>query len=39
MPESLTRRDTLPKITGGRPASRRNGVRLQIGMASGFASD
>ena len=31
MPESLTRRDTLPKLPVG--------VRLQIGMVSGFASE
>jgi hypothetical protein len=37
MPESLTRRDYAAQITRGRPASRRNAVRLQIGMVSGFA--
>ena len=36
MPESLTRRIYAAKITCGCPASRRNRVRLQIGMVSGF---
>jgi len=36
MPESLTRRIYAAKFTCGCPASRRNRVRLQIGMVSGF---
>jgi hypothetical protein len=36
MPESLTRKDCAAKITCKCPASRRNRVRLQIGMVSGF---
>src|SRR5215469_5084507 len=37
MPESLTRRANAADVSGGCPASFRNGVRLRVGTVSGFA--
>lgn len=39
MPESLTRRVYAGHISCGCPASRRNGVRLRLGTASGIVSE
>ena len=36
MPESLTCRENAAHVRRGCPASPRNGVRLHVGMASGF---
>jgi hypothetical protein len=39
MPESLTPQSKRADVSGGCPASFRNGVRLHFGMTSGSASE